>query len=198
MPAASEERQQSAVTAFLADPTTHGGAAVQRVDTHISRLFLAGDRVYKMKRAVRLPFLDFTTLAAREAACRAELTVNRRTAPALYRAVHAVIADRRGGFALDGPFDVMGGDVMGGDVVEWVVEMARFDERTLFDRLAERGGLTDDLVYALADAVAALHAGAELRPTFGGAAGFTMWWSPTTPVFATWPAGRSTDTRPTV
>ena len=72
------------------DPTTHGGAAVKRVDTHAAVVFLAGGRALKLKRAVQFPFLDYSTLAKRKAACEAEIEVNRPYAPALYRGVAVI------------------------------------------------------------------------------------------------------------
>ena len=63
--------------AFLADPATHGGETVKRIDTHAASVFLAGERVLKVKRAVKFPFLDYSTLAKRKAACEAEIAVNR-------------------------------------------------------------------------------------------------------------------------
>ena len=60
---------QNAIFAFLADPATHGGMPVRRIDTHSATVFLAGDRAFKVKRAVRYPFLDFSTPAHRKAAC---------------------------------------------------------------------------------------------------------------------------------
>ena len=60
---------------------------VTRHETHMSQVFLAGDRVYKLKKPVRFPYLDFSTLARREAACRAELKLNRRLAPDIYQDV---------------------------------------------------------------------------------------------------------------
>ena len=74
---------QSEVIAFLADPATHGGQAVERIDTHGAVVFLAGARAYKLKRAVAFDYMDFSTLALRDAATAAELRVNRRTAPDL-------------------------------------------------------------------------------------------------------------------
>jgi uncharacterized protein len=59
----------------------------KRIDTHASYVFLEADRVLKIKRAVRLPFLDFSTLEKRKRACEEELLVNKRNAPALYRRV---------------------------------------------------------------------------------------------------------------
>ena len=63
---------QGHIIAFLSDPATYGVAAVERIDTHASVVFLAGDRAYKLKRAVRFSYLDYSTLALREQYCRAE------------------------------------------------------------------------------------------------------------------------------
>ncbi len=151
---------QGPVIAFLSDPATHGVAAVERIDTHASVVFLAGNRAYKLKRAVRFSYLDYSTLALREQYCRAELALNRRTAPSLYEAVRPVTREA-GGFAFGGP----------GPVVDWVVVMRRFDQDTLFDRLAERGALTAPLVLHLAAQIAQFHAAAEVDADAGGLAG---------------------------
>ena len=63
---------QEEVFALLANPATHGQRAVKRIDTHAAVVFLARERALKVKRAVRFPFLDFSTLEKREAACDAE------------------------------------------------------------------------------------------------------------------------------
>lgn len=155
------EAPASDVEAFLADPRSHGGAAVERIDTHISALFLAGDRVFKLKKSVHLPFLDFSTLEARRAACAAEVEINSRAAPDLYLGIRAVTRAAGGGLELDGP----------GEAVDWVVEMCRFDQETLFDRLVGRGELDRDRCNALTEAVAAFHASAPVRSDRGGRAG---------------------------
>src|SRR5215469_9926203 len=83
---------QSDVIDFLSRRASYD-AAVERVDiieTHVSLVFLVGDRVYKLKRAVKFPYLDFSTVDLRRAACEAELALNRRTAPELYREVRAI------------------------------------------------------------------------------------------------------------
>ena len=69
---AEPDTSQDAVFAFLSRPDVHGGAAVKRVDTHAASVFLAGERAYKVKRAVRFPFLDYSTLERRRRACEAE------------------------------------------------------------------------------------------------------------------------------
>ncbi|MEK9662489.1 MAG: hypothetical protein VW644_12280 [Alphaproteobacteria bacterium] len=143
---------QSEVVAFLGDSATHGGAAVERIDTYAAMVFLAGDTVYKIKRAVWFIFMDFSTLARREAACRAEVTLNRRTAPALYRGVVAITREADGALALDGT----------GEAVEWAVVMTRFDQEGLFDRLAERGALSADHIRDAVAVAAQLHRDAEI------------------------------------
>src|SRR5215218_1308938 len=86
----SVSETQEEVFTLLADPATHGGAAVRRIDTHAASVFLAGARAYKVKRAVRFPFLDYATVAKRQAACEAELQVNRPFAPDIYLRVVAI------------------------------------------------------------------------------------------------------------
>ena len=83
---------QTAVIDWLATSDAHGGAAVDRIDTHTAVVFLAGDRALKLKRAVKYDYVDFSSEPLRHAACEAEVRLNRRTAPALYRGVVAVTA----------------------------------------------------------------------------------------------------------
>ena len=152
---------QRAVIEFLASPATHGGSAVERIDTHSALVFLAGSRAYKLKRAVRFDYLDFSTSDRRRASCEAEVRLNRRTAPAVYRGVMAVTREPDGSLALGGQ----------GTPVDWVVEMNRFDQEALFDRLAAAGRLDVDLMPPLAAAVAEFHRAAEHRADHGGKAG---------------------------
>ncbi|MBT6537512.1 MAG: AAA family ATPase [Rhodospirillaceae bacterium] len=148
------EREQDCVIAFLSDPATHGAdvSAVQRIDTHISIIFLAGDRVFKLKRAVVLEFLDYGTPDKRRFYCERELVLNRRTAPAMYLGVRAIDRDTAGRLTIDGP----------GDAIDWVVEMMRFDADSLFGRQADVGQLTLDRVRQAADEITALHEIAEI------------------------------------
>jgi hypothetical protein len=144
-----EESQQPAF-ALLADPATHGGAEVRRIDTHAASVFLAGDRALKVKRAVRFPFLDYSTLEKRKAACEAELEVNRGFAPQIYLGILPITREADGRLVLDG----------NGEAIEWAVEMRRFDEETTLDRLAEKGGIDAALADRLGRMVAAAHAAA--------------------------------------
>lgn len=155
----SEDSQRDVVS-FLANAKTHGGVPVERVDTHASRVFLAGDRAYKLKRAVRFPYLDYATPGRRRAACLDELRLNRRTAPGLYLDVRSVV--RRGDGLAFGPAEDP-------SALDWVVVMRRVDAEGLFDRMADRGRLDRGLMEALADAVAGFHATAEIRRDAGGA-----------------------------
>ncbi|MGP6155981.1 MAG: AAA family ATPase [Vulcanimicrobiaceae bacterium] len=142
------------------DSYGRAGSGVERVDTHAAMVFLAGDRAYKLKRAIRFSYLDFSTVERREAACRAELRLNRRTAPELYLGVHAIAREPGGALAFDG----------GGPVLDWVLVMRRFDQNLLFDRMAARGALNDALVEQLSEEIARFHAAAEPRPERGGRA----------------------------
>lgn len=156
MAGAAEQRE---VIDFLSRGEAYGrpGEKVSRIDTHASVVFLVGDRAWKLKRAVRFSYLDYSTAAKREAMCRKEYALNRRTAPDLYRGVHKVTRDSGGALALDGD----------GAAIEWVLEMKQFDQDALFDRMAARHELTPALMRDLADEIAAFHEQAE--PCDGGA-----------------------------
>jgi aminoglycoside phosphotransferase family enzyme/predicted kinase len=146
------EAAQAPVAEWLARPEAHGGAAVETVVTHISRIYLAGDRALKLKRAVRTNYLDFATPTARERFCRREIAVN-AAAGALYRGVRPVL--RAGaGFRLGALGETAA------DAADWVVEMARFDRRCELDRLLEAGAFDLRLADRVADAVASMHAAA--------------------------------------
>ena len=138
-------------------------AATGRIDTHGAVVVLAGDRVFKLKRAVKFPFLDYSTAERRRAACAAELAINRRTAPGLYLAVRPILAAADGRLALGAA-----GSQPRPDAVDWVIEMRRFDDDALLDQRARDGRLDADTVLRLADAIARFHAGAEQRPEHGG------------------------------
>ena len=85
---------QERVFASLTDPATH--PHVHRIDTHAASVFLEGDRALKIKRAIRFPFLDYSTLAKRKAACDEEIRINRQFAPQVYhRVVPITQAQRR-------------------------------------------------------------------------------------------------------
>lgn len=154
LPASPPPGQEEAL-AFLAQGT-------ERIDTHASVVFLAADRVLKIKRAVKLPFLDYSTLEKRKHSCEEELAVNARNAPKIYRRVVAVTREADG-LALDG----------NGPPVEWAVEMARFDERRALDHLAAAHAVPPDAADQLAETMRISHAhapaadGAQWRASIG-------------------------------
>ena len=152
---------QSEVIAFLSTPSTHGGENVERVETHTAIVFLVGSHAYKLKRAVRFDYVDFSTLARRQECCEAEVRLNRRTAPALYRGVVAVVRTAAGALAL----------AEDGNAVEWLVEMNRFDQSQLLDQLAAIGQLDLETASGLGVAVATFHQAADHRHDHGGRAG---------------------------
>ena len=146
-----QETLQARVLAFLGDPRTHRGATVRRIDTHASSIFLAGERALKIKRAIRLPYLDYSTLALRKAACEAELAINKPNAPQIYRGVVAITRNENDRLAVAGR----------GTPVEWALEMARFDETKTLDRMAREHGIDAPLAVAIADAMLRSHHTAE-------------------------------------
>jgi uncharacterized protein len=119
-----------AKVSFLSRPDTYRPipAEIIRRETHMSWVFLVGDRVYKLKKPVRFPYLDFSSLARREAACRAELRLNRALAPDIYLDVLPLV-DTDSGLSIGGA----------GAPVDWLVLMKRLGERDMLDhRIADR------------------------------------------------------------
>ncbi|HQN25196.1 MAG TPA: AAA family ATPase [Syntrophales bacterium] len=125
--------------------------AVELVQTHISLIFLAGDTVYKVKKAVDFGFLDFTTLAKRRHYCNEELRLNRRLAPQAYLEVVAVTADPNGEPRLGGA----------GPVVEYAVKMRRLPQERMLKRLLAEGSMRPETMEAVAQKLAAFHREAE-------------------------------------
>lgn len=154
---------QGEVFALLSDPKTHRlSEPVRRIDTHGAVVFLAGPDAYKVKRAVRFPFMDYSTLEKRRAACEAEVAINRPNAPSLYLGTTPIT---RSGAAL-----ALGGE---GQAVEWAVHMRRFDERLTLDHVAASGCLSPPLLAKLVRAILASHAKAPRRD--GAAATASLW-----------------------
>lgn len=157
----SREDIQREVIAFLSRAESHGAATqgpVERVDTHCSTVFLVGRHAYKLKRAIVFASLDYTTTERREAACRAEVALNRRTAPDLYLGVRSINRSRSGVLAFGGP----------GPAVDWIVVMRRFAQGDLFSRMAELGRLTPALMRQLGEEIARFHAAAAVVSARGG------------------------------
>src|ERR671923_163857 len=92
----SVTEDQTGVIECLGAPATHNGAAVERIETHISIVFLAGSRAWKLKRAVRFDYIDASTSDRRRVLCEKEVQLNRRTAASLYVGVVAVTREADG------------------------------------------------------------------------------------------------------
>ncbi|MCE9521741.1 MAG: AAA family ATPase [Alphaproteobacteria bacterium] len=123
------------------------GQAPDVVETHAAYVFLIDDRAYKLKKAIDLGYLDFSTLLRRREALERELTLNKRTAPAIYLRTLPITRVGEGVFAL----------ADGGDIVDWLLEMRRFPNDALLGDLADRGALDDGIVESLAAHIADFH-----------------------------------------
>lgn len=144
----------------LREPTCypHETGDVRIVQTHLSVVCLAGSLVYKLKKAVTLPFVDFAPLAARRRACRDEVRLNRRLCPDTYLGT-AALRHTAGGLAFAAT-----GDDEGPDDIDVAVVMRRLPQERMLDELLRHGGVTAPEIEALARLVAAFHAGAARGP----------------------------------
>jgi aminoglycoside phosphotransferase family enzyme/predicted kinase len=132
-------------------------------ETHISWVLLGRDSVWKIKKPVRFPYLDYGTLEKRRLACEAEVALNRRLSPEAYLGAVAIVRDPAGRHRiLAGAEDARGQE--GGETVEWAVHMARLPEADRGDRRLEAGTLSPRHLEDLAGRLAALHAAGALGP----------------------------------
>jgi len=127
--------------AFLACPAAYpeGVGEVRTVETHMSWVFLADGFAYKLKKPIRLPHLDFSTVEARRTNSEEELRLNRRLAPDVYLGVVALTREAGGELALGG----------GGSPVDWLVKMRRLPEVVMLDRLIAEGAVPMERIDAL-------------------------------------------------
>jgi aminoglycoside phosphotransferase family enzyme len=147
-----DEAALNAKVAFLCRRTAYSFAVDEVVtrETHMSWVFLAGDRVYKLKKPLRSPFLDFSTCSRREAACREEFRLNRRLAKETYIGVVPLTLSG-GEFAIDGD----------GRAVDWLVVMHRLDERFMLEENIRQDRLRKPDLDALATLLAKFYRHAE-------------------------------------
>ena len=140
---------------FLKNPAAYvpPPVTVEVCETHMSWVFLAGPRVYKLKKPVRFPYLDFSTLARRETAARAEVRLNRRLAPDIYLGV-VPLTFGEAKLAIGGA----------GAAVDWLIEMKRLDERNMLDARIGAGRLEPPQLDQLAAVLARFYHAAA--PTF--------------------------------
>ncbi|WP_425259374.1 hypothetical protein ACPOLB_00780 [Rubrivivax sp. RP6-9] len=139
---------------FLASPTAHADHAgavvrVETIETHMAWVFIAGGAVLKLKKPVRYPFLDYATPAAREAACRAEVRLNARLAPGVYRGLMALQWD--GGALRLVPEAAADPRAA---TVDWLVWMHRLPRARMLDRLIAQAAVTEADVDALVGVLA--------------------------------------------
>lgn len=151
---------QSEATACLLRPETHSGnlQGVEQHDTHGAMIFLAGSEAYKIKRAVRFPYMDFSTLELRKKMIEREFEINQPQAPELYICVVPITRDQAGGLHIGGT----------GTVVEWALHMRRFEQSALMGSIAHRNDLTPDLCRKLANVVRDCHQRAPRTPMLDG------------------------------
>lgn len=124
------------VSALRAWLQAHNAQPVRLIETHISWVLLTDTLAFKLKKPVRLPFLDFTTLAARRHYCEEELRLNRRLAPSLYLDVVDVCE----GPCIDGA----------GPAIDVALRMRRFADGALWSEQVDEGRLTAQHIDAMA------------------------------------------------
>lgn len=150
------EREAAEVVAFLADPASFAEhpAVIDTIETHAARIVLAGHKAYKVKKRVKLPFLDFTTLAQRRAALERELELNRDQAPDIYLGLETISRKPDGtlAFGTENPVDV-------------ALVMNRFDQAHLLAHISEAGPLPPGVAKELADMAGRYHR--VLQPVVG-------------------------------
>lgn len=130
---------------------------VRLVQTHISYVFLTGDFAYKVKKATRFGFLDFTTLERRAYFCQEELRLNRRLSPDLYLAVLPIYQGNN--FYLNAPPHPQA------EIVDYALQMRQFPQDGLFSHLLQSGQLSSDHLQRLGQLVAQFHVTATTDPT---------------------------------
>ncbi|MCO5398870.1 AAA family ATPase [Ralstonia soli] len=154
LPTPSARPAQALLAGMLeAAAYSHPAADLQMIETHLSWVFLAGDFAYKVRKPVKLDFVDFSSLAARQIDCEEECRLNRRLAPALYLGVVPITQD-----AATGAIHVNGQ----GRPIDYAVRMRRFAQHDVLKARADDGRLGPQDMDALADLIADFHATAPV------------------------------------
>lgn len=146
------DKHEQRTVAFLSSPGAypHPVTKIKRRETHLSHVFLAGDYAYKLKKPLKFPFLDASTVALRKKFCKLEIALNRRLAPAIYLGILPIV-ETASGLRLGGR----------GKAIEWVVRMRRLPEGKMLDQQVAKRQVTRHDMKRLAD---------ELIPFFKKAA----------------------------
>jgi len=152
---------QSEVVRFLSQRDSYRPPceSVRCIQTHGAFVFLDGENAYKIKRSVKYPYMDFSTLSKRERACRRELEINQPQAPEIYLGVVPITREMDGTLAFSGQ----------GEVLEWAVHMRQFPQDALLADYARDNRLTDALSDAVGRAVATFHGKLNALSESGGA-----------------------------
>ncbi len=150
----------TAKVAFLSNPGNYPESAgrVEVVETHMAWVFMAEKYVYKLKKPVRYPYLDFSSIALREFYCHEEVRLNQRLAPGVYLGVVPLTCNRRG-LAIDGK----------GSIVDWLVRMRRLPRRQMLDWMLRDGRLGACHLRRLAHLLAEFHGSCQSLPFSGEA-----------------------------
>ena len=149
MTASRDAPTLEAKVGLLKDPRTYPipPRQITAIETHMSWVFLTDTHAYKLKKPVRYPYLDFSTLQAREWNCREEFRLNQRLAPGVYQGVVPLCLDPSTAARLEGE----------GAVVEWLVKMRRLPADRMLDRLIEKRALIPADVDGLAELLVAFY-----------------------------------------
>lgn len=142
------DRDTAELIAFLTNPASYDLPVdrIETIETHAARVILAGTKAYKIKKRIKLPFLDFSTLPRRRAALERELELNRRHAPEIYLGLTAISRrpDATLAFGNENPIEV-------------ALVMNRFDQTQLLAHIAAEGLLSPDIARELAGMAARYH-----------------------------------------
>lgn len=136
-----------------------GTQAVETIETHVSWVLL-GKEVFKIKKPVTLPFLDYATLEARQRFCQEEVRLNRRLAPTTYLGVVPIHRDDHGAYSFHPR----------GPIVDWAVHMRRLDDDARADAMLGRGALTPADIDTIASGIATFHGSLATSPEIARAA----------------------------
>ncbi|MEM8839343.1 MAG: AAA family ATPase [Pseudomonadota bacterium] len=149
-----EANRQDDVFRLLMNPVVYGDGTetVEVVHTHGATVFLGKTIVFKVKNAVDLGYLDFSTLAKRKAVCERELALNREFAPQIYEGLAVFTKEEDGTIALAGE----------GLAIEYAVKMTRFEQSMELGVMAETGRLDRSVAVRLGEMLSNLHK--SLRP----------------------------------
>lgn len=140
--------KQSRLIASLLKPEAypHPVSSIELLETHISWVILTGSFAYKIKKSLRLDFLDFSTLQLRRHYCEEELRLNRRMAPTLYLNVVAICGNDEDP-SVDGE----------GSAIEYALKMRQFPQSAQLDKQLDAGALNENDMRDLAETIAVYH-----------------------------------------